>query len=203
MAMLTDAERYREIEARVDARLDRGARLPGAVLRERPRRLAFLEFEAVFSAELWEALRALARHYGDRELFLAAVEPAADAYYHTHFGAYGALVLPATMDGAAYEETVAFEPDDNPADSLAIGARVVAIASPSGGLVAWADRELEVALLALYDTAEVPAPRELPAGPGWMDARRALQVMAPAFPEQRVPTAVADALLANYPSASG
>lgn len=201
---ITDAAEYAGTMRGVEGHFHPARRLPEQVFRAPAREYRFLEFGETMREPFWSLLRALAAASGDPEVVVAVLEPDAEHYFHHHFGFFAAARLPATAAAGEYLDLFRAEPPGSPADALMHHGDVIAFASPSGAWLAWAEREMEVAVVALRDAAAVEAADRHAAGIGWLSVDEALhEVVALAFDAQTVPAELADALRANYPSRSG
>ena len=198
MRFITAPTPYHRVRDLLNRCFELEARLPGQVLQRVPQAHAFFEFDEVFSETFWNAMKGLLSHYGDDTVIFSVVEPDPESYFYKEFGYYPAMELSRAVRGDQYLSLFSFVPDDSPADALLHNSQALVFLSQSGGMAIWADRDLELGLLALYDGSGVQAPNILPESVQWFDVHRAIEVISPAFTGGRVPGQVHDELMAHY-----
>jgi hypothetical protein len=117
-------------------------------------------------------------------------------YYREHFGFFPAWRLGVNESGDDYRDLISYEPPKSPADALMYRADVLMLFSTSGSIVAWAQRELELGVLGLFDVGQstVALPAQIP----WHSALGAAELMSPLFVTSKVPRRLRSALLRNY-----
>jgi hypothetical protein len=196
MPFTRDRAEYSEIEATVAAALFPGLRLPHQVLRTANARTRFFEFEELFEAPLWHAVKDLAKDWRDTELIGVVLDPDPEQYFYAEFGYYGALRAPIGSIGRELPELLAHEPPGSPADSLLTNGRVMAFATISTSVVIWAEREMGLGIVQLRDglASSFERARQV----RWFTTEEALELMAPSFSGQTVPPEFAREFLDNY-----
>lgn len=177
--------------------IDSDRRLPEQVFRREPRALGFFEFDELLESSFWIALQRLAAVCDEESVHLVSIDPDAERYFRHHFGYYGALELDVQIDATHYLEAIGFEPSSSPADSLATNCRTCALVARSGAFGVWAERDVEVGVVALFDPKfdhVVPLPNCVP----WRTATEVVELAAPAFRNSEVMASFMAAFLKNY-----
>lgn len=170
------------------------ARLPEQVFNGTAVRYRFAEFDMVFSDEYWFSMRRLAEASGDAVVKASVVEPREASYLH--------LGIPTTREisidsPTEYLEWLHNAPRESSADALVYTAEVIVFQPPSGAWGIWVQRDMEVAVLAIFDesTAIGGDPEPL----AWFSASEALHhLIALKYANQDVPASLADAFVENY-----
>jgi hypothetical protein len=201
--MLTFIQRtadYEELFSNVGAVFDTTARLPNMVFRRAPKRLEFFEFDDVFEAFFWQAIRVIARECRDSEVELLVVEPESANYFKRQFGHYGAAAISVDTDPEEYRQLLSKAPEGSPADALIHNGRILTLTGRSRGFGFWCERELEIGVVALFECLPANPTAALPTTISWKSVDEALALMAPVFLDRRVPPDLAATLRSNYSS---
>lgn len=171
-----------------------GARLPEQVFSRPAVRYRFTEFDMVFSDECWYSLRRLAEASGDAVVRGAVLEPP-EAYYR------GVGVLTrrevSMKSPTEYLEWLHDIPQEFSADALVYTAEVVVFQPPSAAWGVWAQRNMEVAVLAIFDESveQTGDPEPL----AWFSVSEALHhIIALRYENQEVPPSLAAKMVENY-----
>ncbi|MEV0891080.1 hypothetical protein [Promicromonospora sp. NPDC050262] len=138
---------YEQILDEVRALIDVERRLPAWPFRNTPGNIDICQYGHAVEGPFGPVLQALADAYGDASITVAALDPSG-AYYHKHYGAYGAFRIAAHVVGASYYDAVAFEPQGDPTGALTFTTDVLTIVGSSGRWSVWAERSWDLALIA-------------------------------------------------------
>lgn len=173
---------------------DLTARLPDQVFRQRPIRYRFGEFDMVFSERFWYALRRLAAASGDPSIHVAVIDPP-DAFYDDLDLATRSEISTKSSDD--YLQWLYGTDQIINANSLVYTAEAIVFQPPSAGWGIWAQRNMEIAVLAVFD--DVVDKSGDPEPIRWFSASEALHdLVALRYPNQTVPSSLSATLLENY-----
>lgn len=198
MRFVVNRHRFEHIRSQLDQHVRLDGALPGSVLRHHPRGHAFFAFDELFNEAFWGGVQAIALEAGDTVLNFSVLEPHPTNYFFREFGYFAALEIPVGVDVGTIIDVLCSMPDDSPADSLVHNSQTIAVASPSGAVVAWADRSLDLGLFASFGSPGNRLTMTLPDTVRTFDAYHAIAMMSPTFLEGLVPDQVKNEILRNY-----
>ncbi|MFD6445805.1 hypothetical protein ACFWEJ_11910 [Promicromonospora sp. NPDC060204] len=142
-----DDSEYEQLLEEVRAVIDVDRRLPAWPFRNAPGDIDICQYSHAIEGPFGPVLQALADAHGDETMTVVALDPAA-AYYHEHYGVYGAFRMAAKAISGSYYDAVAFEPHGDPTGALTFTTDVLAIVGSSGRWSVWAERSWDLALIA-------------------------------------------------------
>jgi hypothetical protein len=170
------------------------ARLPEQVFRQPAIQYRFGEFDIVFSEHFWYGLARLAEGSGDTIVHAAVIDPP-DAYYNGLGVSTKKEISTNSLD--SYLEWLHRTNQDSRVDSIAYTAEVIVFQPPSATWAIWAQRNLEVTVLAVFD--EIVDRSTDAETIRWFSLSEALHhLIALRYSDQAVPTSLSATLLKNY-----
>jgi hypothetical protein len=180
-----------DIVRRISAAVIAESRLPAPVFRG-GQRYRVGQFDDLMAVPLWAAVRAAAGACGERQITAATLDPTPE-YFHQHFGHYGSLVLDVADPAEAYLDLVATEAPGGPEFGLIYNADVVAACGPSLRWRLWAQRDLNLVVLAVEPGLPLDG-----VGMRWLAPHDALGIMSLEFRNRQLPPDITEAFTHNY-----
>jgi hypothetical protein len=138
--MISESSEFNKIKATVMRAVRLSERPPAFVFVPNYRVAAFVEFDQGLTAKFWRLAQSLASAANDPNVFVLALEPDAENYFHKEFGTYGALQLSVNDTADSYVERLGEHPQGWPVDSLKYNSEYLVWASDSGRWLAWGSR---------------------------------------------------------------
>ncbi|WP_375566022.1 hypothetical protein ACE6HX_12255 [Bacillus pumilus] len=122
--------------------------LPHQVFRENFNCFLFQEFDWALSDEVLTTIKKLSGLTNDKEFLTAVLKPDPVEYYLREFGYYNWLRTGVEISGKDYVNALWTSPEGSIADDIATNSNIVVWLSNSLDWAIWADRDLEICILA-------------------------------------------------------
>lgn len=199
MNWITDPGRLKVEIRRIHEIVRLGARLPQQVFLAPPHSLIVLEFHALFTKEFFAAARQLTAAAGARSICFGVIEPDPEHYFFQNFGRFPWLEVDVENDSFERVQAAFLEdPGDSPADAMRYNSEVVVSYCDSLDWLVYADRNLELALLAL-SSAELERLWRLHFPNQWIfTIDQAIEGLLSTVFRDQVPPDLAQELRSNY-----
>lgn len=201
---IADEQSFARVVSILGSVFELSQNLPAQVFRAPLTQFRFLEFGQVMRPGFWTLLSGFAKLCEEREVAVAVLDPHMRSYFHTHFGYYGAIVLPTSASDAQYFDMLAAEPSGSPADAIIYNGRRLVFCGESSNWGIWADRHMGIGVLGVRGSLVPKLPESLAREFEWFTAEEAVEgLMALEWAAQEVPPEVAAALRRNYSAWAG
>ena len=142
----SNASEFAEVVDAVSQVVDSSRRLPDWPFREPSGSVTIYEYDRVLGGGFGGVLDALAKDFGDSEVYVLAIRPEA-SYYVEHYHMFPAFTAERGSIEASYMAGMFHRPDDDPTGALVDSVNVVAMTGSSGAWSIWAQRDWEIGLL--------------------------------------------------------
>lgn len=145
---------YRYHRGEVATIVDVTRRLPQLPFRQPYLLQGFDDMDWAMSAEFWQVLQDLAVFSNDNEVVIGVIDPDPETCFKKHYGYYNWASLSVAASNEDYWYLINHSPAASPADSILVNAEVVIITAPSKAWAVWCQRDTNLCLLALIDSAK-------------------------------------------------
>lgn len=148
---LVDPSSLGREQAKLGRRLRFGASLPDRIFAQTPEECRLLEFDLLLAEDFLRAAQGVARRLSESHLMWGVLRPHPTDYFLEHFGKVPWLRI--GRDDPVRQAILALheDPGDSPGDAPAIRGDGVALYGESLRWLIFGDRDLELAVLALFD----------------------------------------------------
>lgn len=147
MKLIEDAKLAGEIEGRAARIFDLTASLPGYVFRSKLRSVTFIDFDWMFTADIWEVLHELLSYHGDSALRVMSIIPHWSSYNETGWTAFPIAEIPASSTPEQYIHALRIPFRAGRIDSLDTVAERIAWFGLGGGWGVYGERSLATAIV--------------------------------------------------------
>lgn len=196
-SFLTSKADYSQLKTKLSGIVDVEKKLPDMVFKKQFECLYFIDFDWLYDAAILDVVRFLAVGAHEQEFVVWA--PEQEKCYSDSFGYYPAIVLgTANPDDAKYTASIIYDPDPE-GMSIRFQSNILILCGTSFEWAIWGDREFELAVIAV--SKGIPAFSTGKFGHmQFADIEGALNLTSARFPNQIVPSEIAERFKKNYGS---
>ncbi|MCE3234202.1 MAG: hypothetical protein K0Q50_382 [Vampirovibrio sp.] len=151
------------------------------------------------STDFWRYIQHGNLGLNNEVISFLTLDPDPVQYFHKEFSCYSAFQFPLHINDESYAQAFQNDPGHSPADALLFNSTTVIWFPNSLNWGIWAERDLEIAILALKkENSALKKDRFLMDGQ-WMNIQAALvDILPQVFPNNVVPSDISKKLLENY-----